>query len=141
MKVLQILLVVLLLLALIGISGGLTAYALNNKRYSCNSGNCKKDPLGDFASKSACQTYCKPAPPVSHCKPNFDPNCQGKDENGCKKLKNTLFCKWDDLSQGDKCVETQMGKTMSDMSSTGCPYISDETDCNNTANMCVWKTQ
>jgi hypothetical protein len=50
-----------------------------------NSGTCKQDPLGDFASKSAWQTYCKPPPPVSHYKPNLDLNCQGKDENECKK--------------------------------------------------------
>lgn len=143
MKGLHVLLVVLLLLALIGVSGGFAAYALNNKRYSCNSGNCKEDPLGDFASKSACQTYCKPPPPpppVSHCKPNFDPNCQGKDENDCKKLKNKLFCKWDNLSHGDKCVDTQIGKMLSDTSAM-CPYITDETDCNSTNKMCVWKTQ
>ena len=59
MKELQILLIVLLLLALIGVSGGFAAYALNNTRYSCKSGTCNKDSEGDFASKSACQTYCK----------------------------------------------------------------------------------
>ena len=140
MKELQILLIVLLLLALIGVSGGFAAYALNNTRYSCKSGTCNKDSEGDFASKSACQTYCKWQPPVSHCKPNFDPNCQGKDKNECKKLKNALFCKWDDLSHSDKCVDTPISQMLSDTSKL-CPYIIDETDCNGTSKLCIWKTQ
>lgn len=137
MNGLYVLLVVLLLLALIGVTGGFTAYVLNNKRYSCNSGTCKQDPLGDFASKSACQTYCKP-PPVSHCKPNLDLNCQEKDQNECTKLKNALFCKWDDL--GDKCVDTPIGTMLYDTSAL-CPLITDEKDCNSPSKMCVWKTQ
>ena len=72
MKGLEIILIVLLFVPLVV---GFTVYTLNNKKYSCKSGTCTKDSGGDFASKSDCQTYCKA---------NFDPNCQGKDENECK---------------------------------------------------------
>ena len=131
MKGLQILLVVLLLLALIGVSGGFAAYALNNKRYSCNSGNCKEDPLGDFASKSACQTYCKP---VSSCKPgNFLPACTATDKQGCKSggpggHGNPLLCTWDDSTS--TCKQSKIANALSSISTNSCPHIADKATCN-----------
>ena len=140
MKGLHVLLVVLLLLALIGVSGGFAAYALNNKRYSCNSGNCKEDPLGDFASKSACQTYCKPPsppppppPPVSSCKPgNFLPDCKATTKGDCDSIISThghpLLCTWD--KSNNSCKQSKIAKTLSYVSTNSCPHIADKATCN-----------
>lgn len=51
MKTLQIFVIVFLIVALISVSGGFTAHVLNNKRYSCNSGNLydRKISVGPIA--------------------------------------------------------------------------------------------
>ena len=121
---------VLIFLALVTVSASFTAYALNNKRYSCKSGKCEQDSIGDFASKIACQNNCK----TVNCKSNFDPNCQqSKDKDACENK--THFCQWNDPHYED----TKITEMLSNVSSM-CPYISNKTNCQNTLNICTWET-